>query len=576
VVRGTKVWATAWTPPPIWKSTNNKNGSGEGFESNRLEPDHYQDFANYLSDFVGLLAKNGVDLIGLSPANEPDYIASWDGAQWTGDELTTFIGKYLGPTFAKQYPTIKIIAPDTGAMPNCDKYVTPLFADPDAKGYVSVIATHPYSGEGMSYDKPRANNKLFWQTEWSQENMNGDTPDPTMTSAIDMMRHIHDHLTNLNMNSWNWWAIYITADALKDADKPKVRQNPALIQPDKDMDKSYMFKRGWAFGHWSKFVRPGFKRIGATDQAKPGVLIEAYRDDNSHIALTAINTNAEKVTQKFFVKGGSFGKLTPWVTSPDEDLVAKDVKDSGDNFSYDLPAQSVVTFVNWDATKETPNQGTLPVITKPDTGSTTKPQNGILNCSDAMVPSNGGNGGVTDFSDWLSQKWGNSNGLNGYKYTYAGTIQGTTMGADVDATGKFMHVAGTVMSGDYGGAGLSFLSCATVKSFSKVQFSLSGSSPGCDLELQFKTFDQTPTSGNPAGGCPADGSCYAYPTKKQVAVASADVQTVEVLFSDTSNWNDAAAGQVIGLQWQWTTNGTVDSTTGCPIDVKISNIKFLE
>ena len=27
-LRGTKVWATAWTPPPIWKTTNNKNGSG--------------------------------------------------------------------------------------------------------------------------------------------------------------------------------------------------------------------------------------------------------------------------------------------------------------------------------------------------------------------------------------------------------------------------------------------------------------------------------------------------------------------------------------------------------------------
>ena len=377
VVRGAKVWATAWTPPPIWKTTNNKNGSGEGFSSNKLDPAYYQDFADYLADFVKLMADKGVQLIGMSPANEPDYVASWDGAQWSGDELTTFISKNLGPTFEKKCPSVKIIAPDTAAMPNLDHYVTPLFADPAAKRYVSIIATHPYSGDGKAYDKPRENGKSFWQTEWSQENMNGDRPDPTMNSAIDMMEHMHTHLTTLNMNAWNWWAIYISAGALRDADKEKVRQNPALIQPDETMGKSYMFKRGWAFGHWSRFVRPGFKRIGVTDRPVPGVLIEAYRDDGSRIVLTAINTSFDRVTLTFAVEGGSFGKLTPWVTSPDDNMVAKDQKDAGKTFSYELPARSVVTFVNWDATKETPNQGLLPVIDRPDGGSTVKPQKGI-------------------------------------------------------------------------------------------------------------------------------------------------------------------------------------------------------
>ena len=585
IVRGAKVWATAWTPPPFWKTTNNKNGSGDGYPANALAPSHYQDYAKYLADFVDLMAQNSVPLLGISPANEPDYIATWDGAQWTPDELTTFISQNLGPKFAERCPSVKIITPDTASWPNVDKYVTSLLADSSAKNALSVVATHPYqNGDApivLDYKKPQQNGKAFWQTEWSQENKEGDTPDPTMTSAIDMMKKLHDHMVISNMNGWNWWAIYISPDALLSADEKKIRQNPALIQPDKDMGASYMFKRGYALGHWSKFVRPGFQRIGATDHPTGGVLVEAYRDANSHIALTAINTGASTVTQKFSVDGGSFGTLTPWVTSPDDDLAAKSKIDAGDSFTFDLPGQSVVTFVNWDATAETPNQGTLPIL-RYDAGTDARTSNGGLDCSAAIVPNNLGNGGVTDFSDWGSSKWGNSSGLYGYMYSYKGP-KGSTMNAGADASARSMHVTGSVTAGDYGGAGISFAVCATVTSFSEVQFTLSGSSPGCDLELQIKTFDQQPVSQNPAGGCLQDASagCYNFPVVKQVAVPSADAKTVTTPLGSFSNWSDANAAQVVGMQWQFTgTNisidaGADDASVGCPIDVTITDIKFL-
>ena len=581
IVRGAKVWATAWTPPPIWKTKNNKNGSGDGFPSNKLDPSKYSDYANYLAEFVKMMATNSVPLVGLSPANEPDYTATWDGAQWSPDELTKFISENLGPKFAECCSSVKIVTPDTASWPNVDSYVTKLLADSKAKDALSVVATHPYQNGSaaidLTYDKPRKNGKAFWETEWSQENMKGDRPDPSMTSAIDMMKHIHDHLTVANMNAWNWWAIYITADALKSGDTAKVRENPALIQPDESMGASFMFKRGYAFGHWSKFVRPGFQRIGATDKPTGDVLIEAYRDSSSHIALTAINTGSKTVTQNFLIKGGSFGTLTPWVTSPDDDLAAKNTIDAGDSFSYDLPSQSVVTFVNWDATKETPGQGTLPTINRD--GGTPKPPSGVLDCSAAIIPNNlGSSGGVTDFSDFSNSKWGDPNGLSGYKYAYQGSKSNMTV--DIDASAKNMHVTGSVMAKDYGGVGLSFLSCATVTSFSKIQFTLAGSSPKCDMELQIKTFDQQPISQTPAGGCFQDASdgCYNFPVKKQVAVPSSDATDVVTSLSDITNWSDANAAQVVGLQWQWTGGPDLDpdSGVGCDIDVTITNIKFVQ
>jgi len=590
--RGTKIWAAAWTPPPIWKTTNNKKGSDKdaGYNTNTLQPEHYQDFADYLANFVQLMKDQNVELIGLSPVNEPDYVATWDNSQMDPDQLTKFIRENMGPTFHSRFPDVKIIGPETASFVHCQDYVSKLLNDSTAAGFMPVMATHPYSEGGsgsLSYHVPQDHGKSFWQTEWSQENPSGDTPDPSMNSAIDMAKHIHDHMVTTEMNAWNWWAIYITADGYKDN---PTRQNPAFIQPDKDMGPPYMFKRGYAFGNWSKFVRPGFHRIGATDHPLSSILIEAYRDD-SHLAIVAVNTSPNKVTQKFTIKDGSIGSLTPWVTSNDDSLSAKSSVNVGsDGFTYDLPGNSVVTFVSWDATSETP--GLVLPMGGADAGMDGGNTHNGLDCKNPVTPSNGGEGGVTDFTDWKgsSGNWGNNQGLYGTIYAYHGPM-GSSMNATVDSSTSppTLHVTGSVTMGDYGGAGLGFLDCATVDAYSQIQFTITGTSPGCDLELQIKTFDQTPSSQNPPGGCDSDaGTCYNYPVAKQVVVPSPDATTVMTPLSNVTSWSSDNAKQVVGLQWQFTgTNipssdagdadaGADAAPAGCPIDVSITGIKFLK
>ena len=207
-----------------------------------------------------------------------------------------------------------------------------------------------------------------------------------------------------------------------------------------------------------------------------------------------------------------------------------------------------------------------------------------------MTPDNVSSGGVTDFSDWSTTtgKWGNTQGLYGAIYGYAGTTTASTMSANVDTTNKALHASGMVAMGDYGGIGLSYCACSTVASFSQVQFTVSGSWPGCDLQMQIKTFDQTPTSQNPMGGCDA-GSCYNYPAALQVATPSSAPVPITIPLSSFSNWTAVTAAEVVGLQWQWTYSGAnipadggTDASTGgvdaspiCPINASITDIKFL-
>jgi hypothetical protein len=186
---------------------------------------------------------------------------------------------------------------------------------------------------------------------------------------------------------------------------------------------------------------------------------------------------------------------------------------------------------------------------------------------------------VTDFTDWKgsSGKWGDPQGLFGAIYSYPGS-KGSKMNATVDTAAKNLHVTGSVAADDYGGAGLAFSVCAKVASFSQVQFTLAGSSPGCSLELQIKTFEQQPIDQTPAGSCHQDASagCYNFPAAKQVAVPSAEATPVVIPLDNFSGWSQDLAAQVVGLQWQFTgTNVDRDAGSGCPIDVTITGIKFL-
>jgi len=208
-----------------------------------------------------------------------------------------------------------------------------------------------------------------------------------------------------------------------------------------------------------------------------------------------------------------------------------------------------------------------------------------------VTPGNGTSGGVTDFSDYSTGtgKWGNTQGLYGAIYGYGGPTSASSISASVDATNKDLHGVGMVASGGYGGIGLSYCACSTVTAFTQVSFTVAGSWAGCDLQMQIKTFDQTPTGQTPMGGCTAS-ACYNYPALLMAAPQSTAPMTVTVPLGSFSNWSDANAAQVVGLQWQWTghlnvpdggldagpTDAAVDaSSSPCAVDATVTNIKFL-
>jgi hypothetical protein len=119
-------------------------------------------------------------------------------------------------------------------------------------------------------------------------------------------------------------------------------------------------KRMYVMGHFSRFVRPDYYRIGTvTNQGT--VAVSAYKDTNSSwFAIVAINSNTTNaVNLTLNLSNFTASSVIPWVTSGSLSLSNQPaVAVVNSSFSYTLPGPSVVTFVG----QASPNN-TAPVLT---------------------------------------------------------------------------------------------------------------------------------------------------------------------------------------------------------------------
>jgi glucuronoarabinoxylan endo-1,4-beta-xylanase len=285
---------------------------------------NYQAYANYLAGYVSTLHSYGVDLYALSVQNEPDWTANWDSCIWTGLQFHDFVAKLYPALVAKGLKT-KIITPETSGW-RFD-LATATLSDPATAADVSIIAAHNYDGSGAApYPLGQNLGKHLWETEVSSF----ETFDPSITNGLRWAQKINDWMTIANANAWHyWWLISSGSD------------NQGLLGP-----SGQLTKRLFVMGNYSKFVRPGFYRVGTTASPVSGVSVSAYKDPaTGKFAIVVINHNSSAVKLDFSLSGLSASSVSPWVTSSSLNLVQQaSIPVSGGTFVATLPAASVTTF----------------------------------------------------------------------------------------------------------------------------------------------------------------------------------------------------------------------------------------
>jgi glucuronoarabinoxylan endo-1,4-beta-xylanase len=318
---GGKVWAAPWSPPASYKDNNNINNGGH------LNTSSYEAWATTLAAFPAYFKQNaGVDLWGLSAQNEPDFTASYRSCIFSASQMNAFL-KVLGPKLHALNPPVKVIAaePDVWShlWSNGDKYGVAIEGDATVNALVDVHATHDYGSNVQSTTRtaPPANvSHPIWQTEATYTAGAGIGP------ALDFDRCIYAAVTSGGTSGWvYWWT-------------PEFLNGGSTSSPP---------KRVYAMGNFSKFVRPGYVRVGITGAPSSVQIVPFMSPADGTFAIVALNSGSSAVNVSFFVSGAGWpGTVTPYVTSASANLEAgTQVTVNAGRFSGSLAAQSITTFV---------------------------------------------------------------------------------------------------------------------------------------------------------------------------------------------------------------------------------------
>ena len=356
--RGAKVWSAPWTPASGFKNNDGPNGGlylGSGSDATNLA------YASQLANYVASMKTNyGVNLYAISVQNEADLDTSYESCVWTGSQIHDFVTNLHNVLVAKGLDSTKIIIPESLHWSSNTNLYTPSLNDTDVAPNVGIIANHNYDGPNSqtgSTTTPAAlstSGKPLWETEV----MTTRAFDGSIADGLYWAVRIHLFMTAAQANAWHyWWLISLNDDNEGLTD---INWVPA--------------KRMYTLGNFSRFVRPGYYRIGMTNNGSTS-LVSAYNDTNSlNFAIVAINTNYNTDVRQTFnlTNFPAAGFVTPWITSSTNSLVSlPTVTVSNSSFTYTIPIQSVVTFVGQATTNVVP--AVVPLLLTPVANQTVTP-----------------------------------------------------------------------------------------------------------------------------------------------------------------------------------------------------------
>ena len=200
---------------------------------------------------------------------------------------------------------------------------------------VGTITGHSYTSTATSrlstslktWMTEAADNNGAWTSSWYSSGGAGEG----MTWA----NNIYTAVTSANVSAYLYW--------IGAQDRPSTTNSKMIRVVNKQVDPS---KRLWAMANWSRFVRPGAVRVGASGGS--GVRTSAFVNVDGKIAVQVINSGSARDISITVSGGGEFvpENATAWVTDNTRDCneIGATVDASG-KVSGNVPGRSMVTFV---------------------------------------------------------------------------------------------------------------------------------------------------------------------------------------------------------------------------------------
>jgi glucosylceramidase len=286
------MFVSPWSPPGYMKTNNNMLHGG------KLKPEFFQTWAGYYAKFIKAYEKAGIPVWGLTIQNEPMATQTWESCIYTADDERDFLKNFLGPTIQKEgLGDKKIIVWDH----NRDLMVqraNVIFGDPEASKYAWGMGFHWYeswSGGDKMFDNVKLvheaypdKNLMF--TEGCPESFN-----PAMYYNWGLGEAYGRAMINDFNNGtvgWTDWNVL-----LDETGGPNHVQNFcfAPVHGNTKTGQLIYTNSYYYIGHFSKFVRPGAKRI-TSSASRSQLLTTAFINEDGKVAVIVMNQSNLKIT----------------------------------------------------------------------------------------------------------------------------------------------------------------------------------------------------------------------------------------------------------------------------------------
>lgn len=278
-----KLFASPWSPPAWMKSNNDMLHGG------KLKPECYKVWANYYIRFFEEYKKQGISFWGLTVQNEPMAKQSWESCLYTADEEKNFVRDYLGPKISKSsFSSLKLMIWDHNRDLMYQRAATVL-NDPEAAKYVWGTGFHWYSGNQFGNEQrvhEAFPDKALLFTEGCTYPFNMDSINNWQYGEVYGESMVNDF--NNWAVGWTDWNVL-----LDEKGGPNHVGNfcYAPVIADTKTGQLIFMNSFYYMGHFSKFVRPGAKRIVATTSTD-NLMATAFINKNGSVAVVVLNKSA--------------------------------------------------------------------------------------------------------------------------------------------------------------------------------------------------------------------------------------------------------------------------------------------
>jgi O-glycosyl hydrolase len=285
--RNVQVLASPWSPPAALKSNNSDI---RGY----LLPENYEAFKNYINEFITFMNNKGAKIDVVSIQNEPDWEPNYESCDWTAEQMINFLkapGEITGA---------RVAAPESlnfnQAMTNA------ILSDPEASAKIDVVAGHIYGSGVAEFPLAEQQQKEIWMTEWLLNlgtGLSGAASWSTYSEAskwsetLEMLNTMHDAMTK-NWNAFIWWYLQRYYSFMGDGEQGTT--------------EGAILKRGFAYSHFSKFIRPDFIRINI-ETSKDYLKMTAYKSDTQNVIVVINNLSYEMSNVELNNLGGNSVKV---------------------------------------------------------------------------------------------------------------------------------------------------------------------------------------------------------------------------------------------------------------------------